>query len=155
MARPTTVARHPSASCLRADCAKNRIGLSKSSKVTMESAASLRAGQSRMTQPEAEPRHSAVRQRNRSDGRGNDFRSVERLDATARRFQSRRDGARRSRSWARRSANQVAADLNRRKVPAPAGGHWFATHVLRLRQRLEHAGCRSIRQSATSREHPL
>jgi DNA invertase Pin-like site-specific DNA recombinase len=34
------------------------------------------------------------------------------------------------------SANQAAAELNRRKVPTPAGGQWFATQVIRLRQRL-------------------
>jgi DNA invertase Pin-like site-specific DNA recombinase len=38
------------------------------------------------------------------------------------------------------SANQAAAELNRRKVPTSAGGQWFATQVIRLRQRLEHAG---------------
>jgi DNA invertase Pin-like site-specific DNA recombinase len=38
------------------------------------------------------------------------------------------------------SANQAAAELNRRKVPTPAGGQWFATQVIRLRQRLEHVG---------------
>jgi DNA invertase Pin-like site-specific DNA recombinase len=34
------------------------------------------------------------------------------------------------------SANQAAAELNRRQVPTPAGGTWFATQVIRLRQRL-------------------
>jgi DNA invertase Pin-like site-specific DNA recombinase len=38
------------------------------------------------------------------------------------------------------SANQAAAELNRRKVPTPAGGQWYATQVIRLRQRLDHAG---------------
>jgi DNA invertase Pin-like site-specific DNA recombinase len=38
------------------------------------------------------------------------------------------------------SANQVAAELNRRKVPTPAGGQWYATQVIRLRQRLDQAG---------------
>jgi DNA invertase Pin-like site-specific DNA recombinase len=35
------------------------------------------------------------------------------------------------------SANQAAAELNRRKVPTPGGGEWFATQVIRLRHRLE------------------
>ena len=35
------------------------------------------------------------------------------------------------------SANRAAAELNRRKVATPAGGQWFATQVIRLRQRLE------------------
>ena len=34
------------------------------------------------------------------------------------------------------SANQAAAELNRRKVPTPAGGQWFATQVIRLRERV-------------------
>jgi DNA invertase Pin-like site-specific DNA recombinase len=34
------------------------------------------------------------------------------------------------------SANQAAAELNRRKVPTASGGQWFATQVIRLRQRL-------------------
>jgi hypothetical protein len=34
------------------------------------------------------------------------------------------------------SANQAAAELNRRKMPTVAGGQWFATQVIRLRQRL-------------------
>ena len=34
------------------------------------------------------------------------------------------------------SANKVAAELNRRKVPTPAGGSWAATQVIRVRQRL-------------------
>ena len=38
------------------------------------------------------------------------------------------------------SANRAAAELNRRKVATPAGGQWFATQVIRLRQRLELAG---------------
>jgi DNA invertase Pin-like site-specific DNA recombinase len=38
------------------------------------------------------------------------------------------------------SANRAAAELNRRKVATPAGGRWFATQVIRLRQRLELAG---------------
>ncbi len=38
------------------------------------------------------------------------------------------------------SANRAAAELNRRKVATPAGGQWFATQVVRLRQRLELAG---------------
>lgn len=36
------------------------------------------------------------------------------------------------------SARKAATELNRRKVPTPAGGQWFATQVIRLRQRLEH-----------------
>jgi hypothetical protein len=32
------------------------------------------------------------------------------------------------------SANRAAAELNRRKVATPAGGQWFATQVIRLRQ---------------------
>jgi DNA invertase Pin-like site-specific DNA recombinase len=35
------------------------------------------------------------------------------------------------------SANQAAAELNRRKVATPAGGQWHATTVIRVRQRLE------------------
>jgi DNA invertase Pin-like site-specific DNA recombinase len=35
------------------------------------------------------------------------------------------------------SANQAAAELNRRKIATPSGGRWFATQVIRLRQRLE------------------
>jgi DNA invertase Pin-like site-specific DNA recombinase len=35
------------------------------------------------------------------------------------------------------SANQAAAELNRRNVPTPAGGQWHATTVIRVRQRLE------------------
>lgn len=38
------------------------------------------------------------------------------------------------------SANQAAAELNRRKIPTPAGGQWYATQVIRLRQRLDQAG---------------
>lgn len=34
------------------------------------------------------------------------------------------------------SANRAAAELNRRKVPTPASGRWFATQVIRLRERL-------------------
>jgi DNA invertase Pin-like site-specific DNA recombinase len=34
------------------------------------------------------------------------------------------------------SANQAAAELNRRKVETAAGGQWFATQVIRLRRRL-------------------
>jgi DNA invertase Pin-like site-specific DNA recombinase len=34
------------------------------------------------------------------------------------------------------SANQAAAELNQRKVPTASGGQWFATQVIRLRQRL-------------------
>ena len=34
------------------------------------------------------------------------------------------------------SANQAAAELNRRNVATPSGGQWFATQVIRLRQRL-------------------
>jgi len=35
------------------------------------------------------------------------------------------------------SANQAAAELNRRKIATPAGGQWHATQVIRVRQRLE------------------
>jgi DNA invertase Pin-like site-specific DNA recombinase len=38
------------------------------------------------------------------------------------------------------SATQAAAELNRREVPTPAGGRWFATQVIRLRHRLCQAG---------------
>lgn len=34
------------------------------------------------------------------------------------------------------SARQAAKELNRRQVPTSAGGRWFATQVIRLRQRL-------------------
>jgi DNA invertase Pin-like site-specific DNA recombinase len=34
------------------------------------------------------------------------------------------------------SANQVAAEFNRREIATPAGGKWFATQVIRLRTRL-------------------
>jgi DNA invertase Pin-like site-specific DNA recombinase len=34
------------------------------------------------------------------------------------------------------SANKAAAELNRRKVATPSGGQWFATQVIRLRERL-------------------
>ena len=34
------------------------------------------------------------------------------------------------------SANRAAAELNRRKVPTPSGGQWFATQVIRLRLRI-------------------
>jgi DNA invertase Pin-like site-specific DNA recombinase len=34
------------------------------------------------------------------------------------------------------SANQAAAELNRRMIPTASGGQWFATQVIRLRQRL-------------------
>jgi DNA invertase Pin-like site-specific DNA recombinase len=34
------------------------------------------------------------------------------------------------------SANQAAAELNRRKIATASGGQWFATQVIRLRQRL-------------------
>jgi DNA invertase Pin-like site-specific DNA recombinase len=35
------------------------------------------------------------------------------------------------------SANHAAAELNRRKIPTPASGHWHATTVIRLRHRLD------------------
>jgi DNA invertase Pin-like site-specific DNA recombinase len=34
------------------------------------------------------------------------------------------------------SANQAAAELNRRKITTPSGGQWFATQVIRVRARL-------------------
>jgi hypothetical protein len=34
------------------------------------------------------------------------------------------------------SANQTASELNQRKVPTASGSQWFATQVIRLRQRL-------------------
>ena len=34
------------------------------------------------------------------------------------------------------SANQAAAELNRRKVATPTGAQWHATTVIRLRRRL-------------------
>jgi DNA invertase Pin-like site-specific DNA recombinase len=34
------------------------------------------------------------------------------------------------------SANQAAAELNRRQIATASGGRWFATQVIRLRQRL-------------------
>jgi DNA invertase Pin-like site-specific DNA recombinase len=34
------------------------------------------------------------------------------------------------------SANQVAAELNRREIATPAGGKWFATQVISVRDRL-------------------
>jgi hypothetical protein len=49
------------------------------------------------------------------------------------------------------SANQAAAELNRRNVPTPTGGQWFATQVIRLRQRLEHGGNRR-KKSRSERE---
>jgi hypothetical protein len=36
-----------------------------------------------------------------------------------------------------KSARAVAAELNARKVPTPAGGKWHAMQVLRLRERLQ------------------
>jgi|SRR5271169_1160441 len=41
------------------------------------------------------------------------------------------------REFANLSANQLAAELNRRNVPTAANGKWFATQVIRLRRRLE------------------
>jgi DNA invertase Pin-like site-specific DNA recombinase len=35
-----------------------------------------------------------------------------------------------------KSANQAAAELNRREIATPAGGKWFATQVIRVRSRL-------------------
>ena len=35
------------------------------------------------------------------------------------------------------SARSAAQELNRRKIPAPAGGKWFAVQVIRVRKRLE------------------
>ena len=34
------------------------------------------------------------------------------------------------------SARKAAEELNRRGIPAPAGGNWFATQVIRVRERL-------------------
>jgi hypothetical protein len=34
------------------------------------------------------------------------------------------------------SANQAAAELNRRQIATASGGRWFATQVIRLRERL-------------------
>jgi DNA invertase Pin-like site-specific DNA recombinase len=45
------------------------------------------------------------------------------------------------------SANQAAAELNRRKVATPAGGKWFATQVIRLRQRLDPEQVRQRKKS--------
>jgi len=39
--------------------------------------------------------------------------------------------------FAAMSANQAAAELNRRKVATPSGGQWHATTVIRVRQRIE------------------
>ena len=33
-------------------------------------------------------------------------------------------------------ARQAAEELNRRGIPAPAGGKWFAARVIRVRRRL-------------------
>jgi hypothetical protein len=33
----------------------------------------------------------------------------------------------------------VAAELNKRKVPTPAGGKWHAVQVIRVRERLARA----------------
>lgn len=41
------------------------------------------------------------------------------------------------------SVNKAAAELNRRKVPTPAGGSWAATQVIRVRQRIEQAALSS------------
>jgi DNA invertase Pin-like site-specific DNA recombinase len=37
------------------------------------------------------------------------------------------------------SARAVAAELNKRKIPTPAGGKWHAVQVIRVRERLQHA----------------
>jgi hypothetical protein len=37
------------------------------------------------------------------------------------------------------SARKAAEELNRRGIAAPAGGRWFATQVIRVRERLSRA----------------
>ena len=49
------------------------------------------------------------------------------------------------------SARKAAQELNRRNVPAPAGGKWFAPQVLRVRQRLGSQGLKNGSRRAKSR----
>jgi DNA invertase Pin-like site-specific DNA recombinase len=51
------------------------------------------------------------------------------------------------------SATGAAAELNRRKIDTAAGGRWYAATVIRLRERINEGGRRSIHEAGAWRSH--